>query len=127
VVTTEYVEKTIPVQERPAKVEMPPVDWFVITEENLEEKLAEVKEKTGQIVFIAITPKGYENLALGIGDLRRYIKQQQSIIAYYEEAVTPTEPEPVEEEKEYIFFTKYSNFFSEISSYSCLQDLQSDI
>ena len=100
VVTTEYVEKTIPVQDRPAKVEMPPVDWFVITEENLDEKLAEVKEKTGQIVFIAITPKGYENLALGIGDLRRYIKQQQSIIAYYEEAVTPTEPEPVEEEKE---------------------------
>lgn len=100
VLQTEYVEKTIPVQERPAKVEMPPVDWFVITEENLDEKLAEVKEKTGQIVFIAITPKGYENLALGIGDLRRYIKQQQSIIAYYEEAVTPAESEPVEEEKE---------------------------
>ena len=39
-------------------------------------------------------------LPIGIGDLRRYIKQQQSIIAYYEEAVTPTEPEPVEEEKE---------------------------
>ena len=94
VITTEYVEKTVPVQERPAKVEMPPVDWFVITEENLEEKLAEVKDKTGQVVFIAITPKGYENLALGIGDLRRYIKQQQSIIAYYEEAVTPeSEPE----------------------------------
>ena len=100
VLQTEYVEKTIPVQERPAKVEMPPVDWFVITEENLDEKLAEVKEKTGQIVFIAITPKGYENLALGIGDLRRYIKQQQSIIAYYEEAVTPAESETVEEEKE---------------------------
>ena len=99
-VTTEYVEKSIPVQERPSKVEMPPVDWFVITEENLEEKLAEVREKTGNVVFIAITPKGYENLAIGIGDLRRYIKQQQSIIAYYEEAVTPTEPEPVEEEKE---------------------------
>ncbi len=99
VVTTEYVEKTIPVQERPAKVEMPPVDWFVITEENLDAKLEEVKTKTGQIVFIAITPKGYENLALGIGDLRRYIKQQQSIIAYYEEAVTPTEPKPIEEKE----------------------------
>jgi len=97
VLQTEYVEKTIPVQERPAKVEMPPVDWFVITEENLEEKLAEVKDKTGQVVFIAITPKGYENLALGIGDLRRYIKQQQSIIAYYEEAVTPSESEPEKE------------------------------
>jgi len=54
VVTTEYVEKTIPVQERPAKVEMPPVDWFVITEENLEAKLEEVKTKTGQIVFMLL-------------------------------------------------------------------------
>ncbi len=27
-------------------------------------------------------------------------KNNYSIIAYYEEAVTPTEPEPVEEEKE---------------------------
>ncbi len=76
---------------------MPPVDWFVITEENLEEKLAEVQSQTGNTVFIAITPKGYENLAIGIGDLRRYIKQQQSIIAYYEEAVVNEEPEVIEE------------------------------
>ena len=97
VISTEYVSKSIPVQERPAKVEMPPVDWFVITEENLEEKLAEVQSQTGNTVFIAITPKGYENLAIGIGDLRRYIKQQQSIIAYYEEAVVNEEPEVIEE------------------------------
>lgn len=72
---------------------MPPVDWYVITEENLEEKLAEVQAKTGNVVFMAITPKGYENLAIGIGDLRRYIKDQQAIIAYYEEAVTQEEKE----------------------------------
>ena len=72
---------------------MPPVDWYVITEENLEETLAEVQAKTGNVVFMAITPKGYENLAIGIGDLRRYIKDQQAIIAYYEEAVTQEEKE----------------------------------
>jgi hypothetical protein len=39
------------------------------------------------VAFLAITPKGYENLALGIGDLRRYILQQKEIIVYYEKAV----------------------------------------
>ena len=93
VTQTEYIQQTIPIQERPKAVDMPPVDWYVITEENLEEKLAEVQAKTGNIVFMAITPKGYENLAIGIGDLRRYIKDQQAIIAYYEEAVTQEEKE----------------------------------
>lgn len=35
--------------------------------------------------------KDYENLALNIADLRRYINQQTEIIVYYEEAVTPEE------------------------------------
>jgi len=98
VVTTEYQEQSIPIQERPKAVQFPPVDWFVITEENLDEKIAEINTKTGNVVIFAITPKGYENLALGIAELRRYVKDQQAIIAYYEEALTPDEPEqpPVE-------------------------------
>ena len=88
VVQTEYQEQLVPIQERPKAVAMPPVDWFIITEENLEEKLAEIDTKTGDVVLFAITPKGYENLALGIGDLRRYIKDQQAIIGYYEEALS---------------------------------------
>jgi len=39
--------------------------------------------------------RDYENLALNIGDLKRYINQQKEIIIYYEKAVTeePKEPE----------------------------------
>jgi len=33
--------------------------------------------------------RDYENLALNIADLQRYIGQQQEIIVYYEKAVTP--------------------------------------
>tara|TARA_R110001592_G_scaffold28903_3_gene105360 strand:+ start:2232 stop:2357 length:126 start_codon:yes stop_codon:yes gene_type:complete len=32
--------------------------------------------------------KDYENLALNISDLRRFINQQNEIIVYYEKAVT---------------------------------------
>lgn len=63
---------------------MPDVQWFVVNEDNLEEAIERIKEAGGVAVFMAITPKGYENLSLGIADLRRYILQQNKIIAYYE-------------------------------------------
>lgn len=99
VVTTEYQKQNIPIQERPKAVQFPPVDWYVVTEENLDAKLAELEQKTGNKVFFAITPKGYENLALGIAEMRRYIKDQGAIIVYYEEALTEEEPEQQPEEK----------------------------
>jgi len=91
VLQTEYQKQNVPLQERPKGVEFPPVDWFVITEENLEEKIAEIDSKTGNVVMFVITPKGYENLAIGIAELRRYVKDQQAIIAYYEEALSEEE------------------------------------
>jgi hypothetical protein len=32
--------------------------------------------------------KDYENLALNIADIRRFLEQQEQIIVYYEQAVT---------------------------------------
>lgn len=90
VTETQYIERNIPLQPAPEPVNMPPVEWFVVTEDNLEEFLGRVENSVGDVVFVAITPNGYENLALGIADLRRYIGQQRSIIAYYEDAIAPT-------------------------------------
>ena len=43
--------------------------------------------------------RDYENLALNIGDLKRFIGQQKEIIVYYEKAVTedPKEKVPAEQ------------------------------
>tara|TARA_R110000772_G_scaffold9633_2_gene31606 strand:+ start:2508 stop:2636 length:129 start_codon:yes stop_codon:yes gene_type:complete len=38
--------------------------------------------------------RDYENLALNVAELRRYINQQTEIIVYYEEAVQPKAPKP---------------------------------
>jgi len=100
VLQTEYQKQNIPIQERPKAVQFPPVDWFVITEDNIEEKIAEIDSKTGNVVLFAITPKGYENLALGIAELRRYVKDQQAIIGYYEEALAPEEPKEKSEKNQ---------------------------
>ena len=90
---TEYVERKIDIQSAPKAVDFPNVEWYVVSEKNLDEFLARVKADNGAVAFLAITPKGYENLALGIGDLRRYVLQQKEIIIYYEKAVTAPLPE----------------------------------
>ena len=58
------------------------VPWVVITPENIDEKFAEIKE--GDLVFFALTRKGYENLALNISDIRANIEQYKKIIAIYQ-------------------------------------------
>lgn len=87
VLTKDYVKQNIPLQEPPRAVDFPDSEWFVVSEENLDEALARIKEYGGTVTFMAITPKGYENLAIGVNDLRRYILQQKQIIAYYEQAI----------------------------------------
>lgn len=81
-------------QEPPRPVDFPDSEWFVVSEENLDAALQRIKEEGGSITFMAITPKGYENLAIGVNDLRRYILQQKQIIAYYEKAIQGDTNEP---------------------------------
>ncbi len=88
VTQTEYVKPNIALQEPPKPVDMPDVEWFVVNEDNLDEFITRVEAEGGVPAFIAITPKGYENLAIGINDLRRYVLQQKEIIAYYEKSIT---------------------------------------
>jgi hypothetical protein len=87
VTQTDYVKQNIPIQARPPVADFPPVDWMVITEDNVEEKMAELTASSGNFVVFAISSKGYENLAVGIGELRRYINEQKAIIVYYEDAL----------------------------------------
>jgi len=52
-----------------------------------------ITAKNGEVAYIAISVKDYENLSLNFAELRRYIEQQKEIIVYYEEAVKPEELE----------------------------------
>jgi hypothetical protein len=69
----------------PSAVHMEPVNFRVITKENLDAFVQEmVKDQgTSDFVIIAFTTTDYENLALNLADLKRYIEQQKSIIVYY--------------------------------------------
>lgn len=81
------VENKIPVQARPRPVSMRDVEFFVVTEDNYEQFVERFVEENGRLVFIAISVDDYENLALNLADLRRFIEQQREVIVFYENAV----------------------------------------
>ena len=87
VVQTKIVKPVIEIKERPKGVKMLPVKFYVVTEKNYEEFKKKFKKENGEFVFYAMSVPSYENLALDMAELRRYIEQQKEIIIYYEKAV----------------------------------------
>ena len=87
VVQTKIVKPVIEIKERPKGVKMLPVKFYVVTQKNYEEFRERFKKENGDFVFYAMSVPSYENLALDMAELRRYIEQQKEIIIYYEKAV----------------------------------------
>lgn len=78
----------VPVVSRPKPLQLIDTRVRVVTKENLDEFLTEFEEQYGDIAFTVLSMKDYENLALNIAELKRFIGQQDEIIVYYEEALT---------------------------------------
>ena len=97
-VQTKFVEKQIPIQGHPKGVTMYPVEFFAVTDENYEEFREKFGKDNPDIVYFALSVPDYENLSLNIGELKRYIEQQKTIIIYYEQSITGVKAEIVLEE-----------------------------
>ena len=87
VVQTVEVQKVIPVQPQPKPIDMTDVKFYVVTEENYDEFKEKFMKRNNDFVFYVVSVHDYENLALNMSELFRYIKQQKEIVIYYEEAV----------------------------------------
>ena len=84
---TEYKTLEIYQPTLPKEISMEHVEFFVVTEKNMEEKIAEIeKMQGGSFVIFGMTPQAYENMAYNLQELRRYIRQQKEIIIYYRKA-----------------------------------------
>jgi hypothetical protein len=70
------------------RISTKPVEWIVITPDNVEDVFNQLKADNKSIVVFALSATGYENLSLNIAELTKLIKQQQAInkayITYYE-------------------------------------------
>lgn len=87
VTETEYLYREIPIQARPKPVTLYDIQFYAVTNENIDEFLETFEKKEGSVVFFAISVPDYENIALNMGELRRFIESQNAIILYYEENV----------------------------------------
>jgi len=84
---TEYKTLDIYQPQLPRKIDLQDVEFFVVTEKNLEEQIARIsKMQDGTFVIFGMTPQDYENMAFNLQELRRYIRQQKEIIIYYRDA-----------------------------------------
>tara|TARA_B100001093_G_scaffold184738_1_gene177431 strand:+ start:1299 stop:1508 length:210 start_codon:yes stop_codon:yes gene_type:complete len=55
----------------------------------MEQFIKDFTAENGDLAFVALSIKDYENLALNVSELRRFINQQKEIIIYYEKAMKP--------------------------------------
>ena len=79
---------TVPVVAHPKPLQLNDTRVFVVTKDNFDEFVKEFTEIYGDLAFVALSMKDYENLAINIADIKRYLEQQKEIILYYEKAVT---------------------------------------
>ena len=87
-VVTKVEKVQIPTVARPKPLQLSDTRVFVVTKDNYEAFVKEFTDTYGELAFVALSMKDYENLALNISDLRRFLNQQNEIIVYYEKAVT---------------------------------------
>lgn len=87
--------QTIEVSSKPIdrpQLVLPPVDelrlkdveWVIINNENIDEKIAELTANGRPFGLFVLTGEGYENLGLNFSDIRALVEQQQKIILAYE-------------------------------------------
>ena len=98
VTVTEKVPLRIYQPPLPGEIDLLDVNFFVITEENYEEKKKEIEKiLDGNFVVFALLPDGYEKMAENFQEVRRYVRQQKELIIYYREATTESEGTTAEE------------------------------
>src|SRR6056297_2242526 len=91
-VQTHVVELTYIHPAAPTEMTMREVKWRVLNREEMLKYLDENED--AEIALFAIETKGYENLALNMQEIIRYIREQKEIILNYRETL----PDPTKEE-----------------------------
>ena len=71
------------------EMQLTDVRFEVLTPDLMREYLTLVEQgKAPAKPYYTLTTKQYENLAINMAEIKRYIEQQKEIIIYYENAIT---------------------------------------
>ena len=89
ITVTETVPVVIPKASPPKDMRLENIRIYVVSEEeNIQDFKDNFRKIHGEVVFVAISIKDYENMSLNIAEMKRYIDQQKQVILYYEDALT---------------------------------------
>ena len=88
-IVTQIEKTTVPLAARPKPVDLVDTRVYVVTKDNYDSFVKEFTAEHGELAYVVLSMKDYENLAINIADLRRYLEQQNEIIVYYEDALKP--------------------------------------
>ena len=84
------VKLSIVIPPRPRPVQNLPVQVVVITKDNTDSLFVQLK-KDPTTTWLTLTPDYYQNLILNVGDMRRFIQEQNALILYYENTIQSIE------------------------------------
>lgn len=87
VIVTKYIYPNVVLANKVKPVTLNDVYFNVVVNDNYDIFKNKIIKENGELVFIAIDIKAYENMSLNVGELRRYIEQQKSVIQYYEDSL----------------------------------------
>lgn len=86
-VVTQTQRVTVPIVARPKPLQLVDTRVYVVNKDNYEQFVKQFTDENGELAYVALAIKDYENLALNIADIKRFIEQQNEIIVYYESAM----------------------------------------
>ena len=94
IVTTQE-KPIVSIPAKPREIEISSINVSVVTKQNINELTTQIA-KNSTAVFIVLTPQDYENLVNNIGEIRRYITQQTTLLDYYETTIKTLSAQPEE-------------------------------
>ena len=83
------IERTIVQPVMPREIDLKEPMWFAVTEANLEQFVADIKEEHGDVVFLAMSIPDYEVMAYNMQELKRYIRELKEVVVYYRKVTVP--------------------------------------
>jgi hypothetical protein len=90
-VVTKPLERQIVQPILPRAVDLKEPMWYVVSEKNIDEFLAQVEKDQGNVVFFAMSVPDYELMAYNMQELKRYINELKEVVVYYRKVTTNEE------------------------------------
>lgn len=77
---------------QPDNLNLSPARWRIVTPENIDQVWRDIESSGADVVLFALTPDGYEQLALDFAAIRNHMATQRTIIIKYKEYYEPQKP-----------------------------------